>query len=80
MVTLGWIIYSLMYFGIIALVFLFLSMGSVGFSFCNYFNLMVSDQAQFNKITQTYSQNVFAKLDTCLYGNGNVLEKFNIAQ
>jgi len=45
MVNLGWIIYGLMYFGIVALTFLFLSMGSVGYSFCNYFDQMVSNQA-----------------------------------
>ncbi len=44
MVNLGWIIYALTYFGIVVLTFMFLSMGSVGYSFCNYFDKMVSDK------------------------------------
>lgn len=44
MVTLGWVIYGIMYFGIIILVFCFLSMGSIGYSFCNYFDSMVSSE------------------------------------
>lgn len=79
MVTLGWVIYGIMYFGIVILVFAFLSAGSIGYQFCNYFDSMVSDEVEFNKIGQSYSQNVFTKLDVCLYGDGNVLEKFNIA-
>ncbi len=80
MVALGWVIYGITYFGVIALVFAFLSVGSIGYSFCNYFDLMVNDKVEFNRIGQAYSQNVFTKLDACLYGDGNVLSKFNIAE
>lgn len=45
MVNLGWIIYGLMYFGVIVLTFIFLSMGSVGYTFCNYFDQMVSNKS-----------------------------------
>jgi hypothetical protein len=80
MVNLGWVIYAFTYFGVIALTFIFLSMGSVGYTFCNYFDKMVNDQAEFNKIGEAYSQNAFTKLDVCMYGDGNVLSKFNIAK
>jgi hypothetical protein len=50
MVNLGWVIYALSYFGIVALTFIFLSMGSVGYTFCNYFDKMVTNQAEFNRI------------------------------
>ena len=73
MVTLGWVIYGIMYFGIVILVFAFLSAGSIGYQFCNYFDSMVLNEVEFNKIGQSYSQNVFTKLDVCLYGDGNVL-------
>jgi len=43
MVTLGWVIYGIMYFGIVILVFGFLSVGSIGYQFCNYFDAMVSN-------------------------------------
>lgn len=80
MVNLGWVIYGLMYFGIIILVFIFLQAGSIAYGFCSYFDGMVTDQVQFNKISQTDSQNPFTKLDICLYGDGNVLSKFHIAE
>lgn len=80
MVNLGWVIYGLMYFGVIALTFIFLPMSSIGYTFCNYFDQMVTNKAEFNRITEAYSQNAFSRLDVCLYGDGNVLSKFNIAK
>ena len=50
MVNLGWVIYAFTYFGIVALTFIFLSMGSVGYNFCNYFDQMVTNKAEFNRI------------------------------
>lgn len=79
MVNLGWAIYGLTYFGVIALVFVFLSLGSVGYTFCSYYDSMINSQASFNKLGEAYSQNVFTKLDVCLYGDGNVLKKFSLA-
>ena len=43
MVNLGWVIYGVMYFGVVVLVFLFLSGGSIAYSFCNYFDQMVTN-------------------------------------
>lgn len=45
MVTLGWVIYCFTYFGIVLLVFAFLSVGSIGYSFCNYFDVMINNKA-----------------------------------
>lgn len=50
MVNLGWAIWGITYFGIIALVFVFLSLGSVGYTFCNYFDSMIHSQASFNRL------------------------------
>lgn len=80
MVNIGWVIYGITYFGIIGLTFTFLSMGSMGFSFCNYYNNMLTNKTEFDRIGQAYSQNSLTKLDICLYGDGNVLNKFNIAK
>jgi hypothetical protein len=44
MVNLGWVIYGLMYFGIIILVFIFLQAGSIAYGFCSYFDGMVTNQ------------------------------------
>jgi hypothetical protein len=45
MVHLGWAIFGLSYVGVIILTFIFFSLGSLGFGFCNYFKSMISNQA-----------------------------------
>jgi hypothetical protein len=45
LVSIGWVIYGITYFGVIALVYVFLPMGSVGNTFCNYFNQMINSQS-----------------------------------
>jgi hypothetical protein len=44
MVHVGWIIYAITYFGIIGLTYAFLSGGSIAFSFCNYYDGMLTNQ------------------------------------
>lgn len=75
----GWIIYGLTYFAVIIFSAVFLSGGSLAYGFCNYYDGMLSDKNEFNRIGNFYSQNALVKLDVCLYGDGNVLNKFNIA-
>ena len=72
----GWVVYGLTYFGVVFIVFLMLSYGSLGYTFCQYYSGFLTDEAQFARIGDYYSQNVLTKLDTCLYGNGDVLDKF----
>ena len=79
LVNIGWVIYGISYFGVILLAAVFLSGGSLSYSFCNYFDDMLNNQTEFNKFGKFYSQNPLMKLDVCLYGDGNVLKKFNIA-
>ncbi len=69
----GWVVYGLAYFGIVFIVFLMLSYGSLGYSFCQYYSGFLSDQDQFSRKGNYYSQNPLTKLDTCLYGDGDVL-------
>ncbi len=40
-VHLGWIFYGLMYFGIIALCFIFFSVGGISYSFCKFYGGIV---------------------------------------
>ena len=85
-VHLGWVIYGITYFGVIALVFLFFSLGSLSYVYCAYYEQMITVQSTFQSFSSpglTNSDNqfpkVFEKLDTCFYGDGNILTKFNIA-
>ena len=38
MVHLGWTIYGVSYIGVIAVTFFLVSVGSISYNFCNYFN------------------------------------------
>ena len=80
MVHLGWTVFGIAYIGVIILTFILLSIGSVGYGFCNYFNSMVNSQTVYNQLNAAYTQNAFSRIDTCLFGDGNALSKFSIAQ
>jgi hypothetical protein len=73
MVRFGFVLYGGLMTGIIGLIFVTLGMGSVGYSFCNYYDSMLHDQFSYNRIINSYSQNIFNRLDVCIYGDGNVL-------
>lgn len=78
MVNVGWALFGFGFMGSVVVVFVTLGLGSLGYGFCNYFDSMVTSQAQFNKLGASYSQNAFTKLDACFFGDGNVLAKFNL--
>ncbi len=80
MVHLGWTIFGLTYVAIIGLTFVFLSVGSVGYGFCSYFDMMINDQSAYSKLGLSYTQNAFMKIDTCIFGDGDALSKFGLAQ
>lgn len=80
MVHLGWTIYGLSYFGLIYLTYNLLSLGSISYNFCTYFEQMLTVQVSYNKLGESYTQNMFTRLDVCLFGNGNAMEKFAIAK
>lgn len=50
MVHIGWTIFGLAYIGVIILTFILLSVGSVGYGYCNYLKLMLTDQTAYNKL------------------------------
>lgn len=80
MVHLGWTIFGLAYVGVIGLTFVLLSVGSVGYGFCGYFNIMLNDQTAFAKLGAAYTQNAFTRIDVCIFGDGDALSKFSLAQ
>ena len=73
MVHLAWTIYGLSYIGVIIVTFIVLSMGSIGYGFCNYYSAMLTTPDIYNNLGNYYTQNAFKRLDTCIFGNGNAL-------
>lgn len=79
LVTFSWAIYGVGFIGSMGLLFVTLGMGSLGYGFCNYFDVMINNKSDFVKLGASNSQNPFTRLDSCFYGDGNVLSKFNLA-
>lgn len=73
MVHLGWTIYGLGYLGVILVVYYVFSVGSISYNFCSYFNDMLTVQVQYDKLGTAYTQNMFTRLDVCIFGNGNAM-------
>ena len=40
---------------------------------------MLTVQVSYDKLGTAYTQNMFTRLDVCIFGNGNAMEKFSIA-
>ena len=78
MVHCGWVLYGLMYVGILCLAFVTMGIGQAGYSSCQYFKGALSDAEEFSRIGDAYSQNVFNRLDVCILGNGDALAQFDI--
>lgn len=77
---LGWTIYGWCYIGLILVTYYLLSVGSISYNFCSYFESMLTVQLSYNKLGESYTQNMFTRLDVCLFGNGNAMEKFSVAK
>jgi hypothetical protein len=79
MVHLGWAIYGLTYLGVIVVAYYVLSVGSISHNFCSYFHDMLTVRVSYDKLNAAYTQNLFTRLDVCVFGDGNAMEKFSIA-
>ena len=55
-------------------------MGSLGYTFCEYYGAMLVNQTQFQRLGDYDTQHILNRLDVCIYGDGNVLTKFQIAE
>jgi hypothetical protein len=79
MVHIGWLIYSCSFIGGLILMYLFIGLGSIGYGFCQYYDGLLKGTDVFQKIQASNSQNVINRIKTCMYGNGNTLESFGVA-
>lgn len=81
-VHLGWITFGLTYFGIVVIAFFFFGMGGLSYSFCQFYNGILTSQSSFNTFTQTSQptsfNRIFARMATCFYGNGSITSSFNL--
>lgn len=81
-VHLGWLLYGLLYFGVLVLCYTFLVVGGISFAFCQFYGGVVSSKAsldayRFNSKATPYSR-LFQILDPCFFGNGNISHSFDI--
>ena len=83
MVNLGWVIYGLIYFGVLLVMLFFLSMGGITYTFCEYFAAITGSQSGYLSFTQSASTSSFNRffnyLDVCFFNDGNMLQKFSVA-
>jgi|688.fasta_scaffold693840_1 hypothetical protein len=78
----GWIIYGLLYFGLIVICYAFFVVGGISFAFCNFFGGVVSSKAdldafRFNSKATSYNR-LFQVLEPCFHDNGNISRSFDI--
>lgn len=59
--------------------YLFIGLGSVGYGFCQYYDGFLNGNDVFQTIRAENSQNVLNRIDACLYGDGDVITSFGVA-
>lgn len=77
MVHVAWGILGLMYFGVLAMTYVFLPAGSVGMDMCKVYNRALNNQSYYRKFGEQYAQSISTKLEVCLFGDGAILNTFN---
>jgi hypothetical protein len=84
MVHLGWVAYGVTYFGVVALCFIFFSLGGISYQFCQFYEGMLTNSNSFNQFASITGANSFSrffqKINTCFYGDGNIMSQFSIAK
>jgi hypothetical protein len=73
MTVCGWALYGAGFAILAIMCYALLGLGKYGYGFCDYFDKMLHDKAEFQRLSAADSQSVFGRLDSCMFGNGNVL-------
>lgn len=80
----GWGVFGLIYFGVLFVLYMQLSVGGLSYNFCQYFASIIKSQNGFISFTDSTSASNFNKffdyLDVCLFDDGNILKKFQLAK
>jgi hypothetical protein len=71
-----------MYFGIIALSFIFFSVGGISYSFCKFYGGIVQKKASLTTFSAnskpTAFNHIFQTLEPCFYGSGDISSTFSL--
>lgn len=81
----GWVLLGFMYFAVLGVLFIFLTVGGLSYSFCEYFGEIIGTRAGYvNYVAASASASNFNKffsyLDVCFFQDGNILKKFELSQ
>ncbi len=81
-VHIGWVAYGITYFGIVALTFIFFTLGGLSYTFCQYYGGIITNSSTYSQFGQaggsTSFNRIFQKLNVCFYGNGSILQSYDI--
>jgi ABC-type multidrug transport system fused ATPase/permease subunit len=81
-VQLGWILYGLLYFGILALCFIFFALGGISYTFCKFYGGLVNNNTQLSiystSTTPTPFSHLFQTISPCFSGNGSIGQSFSL--
>lgn len=81
-VHLGWVCLGFSYFAVLAVLVVFLAVGGLSYSFCQYLGAAIQTQAGLISFTSSSSgtfNKFFNYLDVCFFEDGNILKKFHLA-
>jgi len=84
MVNGGWVIFGLLYCGVVIILFFFLGVGGLSYNFCQYYGSIIGSSTSLLTYAQSGSNSAFNKfflyLDVCFFEDGNILKKFSLAE
>jgi hypothetical protein len=80
----GWGLLGFMYFAVLGVLFVFLAVGGLSYSFCQYFETIIVSQAGYVSFVAASGTSNFNRffnyLDVCFFDDGNILKKFGLSQ
>ena len=80
----GWVLLGFMYFAVVGVLFIFLAVGGLSYNFCDYYGSIITTNKGYTSFISTTTPSNFNKffsyLDVCLFDDGNILEKFELAE
>lgn len=82
MVHAGWALLGVQYFGVLVVLFAFLSIGGISYCICQYFSAVLNSQTNFTSFAlepnSSSFNGLFQYLDVCFFSDGNILKKFEL--
>lgn len=80
----GWVLLGFSFFGVLGVLLVWLAVGGIGTSFCQYYESIISSSDKLLIYSEADSSSSFNKfffyLNVCLFGDGNILKEFSMSQ